>query len=246
MKVSQVKDNIEILDVVNEQYGFVLTRTKGSKYAIKAVQRRGLSPADDNIIEQSIGDAMYCLLGAYDFYGRTVWGLVRDPGFTITKIEELGNGTGEDRIRVEFDYSPENKSEKVNGIKDWTINGGYLVFQPNDGWKLIEYSRGYHPGTVQGYPRTIDTVDDCPDGQLQFTDYAVAKLYAKDGKTVGLEDRVRRVKSSYGPIPKEHFYLSHYGFPEPNFGSKRYWLWMLGGLIGGIACIVASRRLLKR
>lgn len=246
VKSIEVKDGIERVQVANSEYAFFLTRPKGGSYSIAGLKRRGQSITDDIYIEQRIAEVRLCFFAAYDFYGRTVWGLVRDPGFKLTKIEMQKDISGEDRLRVDFDYSPSHRVEKVTGIKDWHIKDGYLIFAPQDGWKLTEYCRGFFPGTIQGFPKTVQSIDDYPSDQLAFTQQYVAKLYAADGKNVDLELHVLRMKSNSEAIPKEHFYLSHYGFPEPNFDSTARWPWVVGGLMLGAICIVASRRLMHR
>jgi len=239
MKVLRTEGSREVLDVVSEDYAFVLTRPKAGVFSLAGVQRKGQSSADDQLIKDKIYTSRYYLLDAYSYYGRTVWGLVRDPGFKLIKINAFRDDSGEVRVRVDFDYAPMNKLyDGFKDIDDWTLNSAYLIFATKNDWELIEYGR-------PGFPRTVAIVDNHPNDQLGFTETAVARVIGEGG-TVKQEDWVRCSKSSYDPIPKEHFYLSHYGFPEPNFGTPSRWPWIVGGLILAAVCVFASRRFLRR
>ncbi len=240
MKVLRNERGLEVLEVINEDYAFVLTRPKAGEFSISGVQRKGISLSDDLVIREKMNTARYYLLDAYSFSGRTVWGLVQDPGFKLIKIDAFSSDAGEVLVRVDFNYAPVEKPpyEGMKSIEDWTLKNAYLIFAPNNGWKLVEYGRPV-------WPRTVVTVSNHPSDQLGFTETAIARFIGDDGK-VKQENRVSCVKSSYDPIPKEQFYLSHYGFPEPNFGSGSRWPWILGGLTLGAVCLVVSRRLLRR
>ncbi|MCC7339058.1 MAG: hypothetical protein IT422_28515 [Pirellulaceae bacterium] len=239
MKVLRTERGIEVLEVINEDYAFVLTRPKDGKFAVSVLQRRGVSSSVDLLIREQTNTARYYLLDAYSYYGRTVWGLVQGPGFKLIKIEAFTGDDGEVLVRVDFNYAPVNKPyEGMKSIEDWTLKNAYLIFAPKNGWKLIEYGRPV-------WPRTIVTVTGHPSDQLGFTETSVARFIGEDGK-VKREDRISRAKSSYDPIPKEEFYLRHYGFPEPNFDTWFRWPWILGGLSLGAVCIMVARRWLRR
>ena len=239
LKIVRTVRDLDALEVINDNYAFVLNRSKAGAFSIAGVQQKGRSLPDDLLIRDRMNDARYYLLDAYSYYGRTVWGLVRDPGFKLIKIHAFDDDAGEIRVRVDFNYAPVNKlHEGVTNIDDWTLKGAYLIFGTKNGWKLFEYGR-------PGLPRTVVTVNNHPSDQLGFTESAVARVMGNGG-TVKQEDWVRCVKSSYDPIPKEQFYLRHYGFPEPNFGTPPLWPWILGGAILAAVCFFASRRLLRR
>ena len=239
IKISRKERGTEVLEVTNEMYAFVLTRPRGGKFSIGGVQKRGLSLSDDLLIRDKMNIARYYLLDAYSYYGRTIWGLVGDPGFKVLKIEAVGKEPNDVKVRVEFNYAPVNKKfDGEKNIDDWTLNGAYLIFAPQKNCQLVEYGRPQ-------YPRTITTLSQYPTDQLAFTDTAVARYFKPDG-AVDEESTIRCVKSSYDPIPKEQFFLMHYGFPEPNFSSMVAWPWVLGCVFVGLICLFASRKLLRR
>jgi hypothetical protein len=238
IKVLRKEGEIELVEVVNESYAFVLTRSKAGSFSVAGVQKPGRSLDDDLTIRDKMNMARYYLLDAYSYYGRTVWGLVGDPGFEISKISCTKDDTAEIIVKVEFNYAPVGKLfEGVRNIEDWTLKGAYLVFLPDHDWTLKEYGR-------PGYPRTLVAVENHPSNQLAFTDNAVARIFS-DGK-IEKEDSIRCIKTSYDPIPKEHFYLSHYGFPEPNFDAVSRWPWILGTLVLAGCLLILSRKLLRR
>jgi len=161
--------------------------------------------------------------------------LVRDPGFKLTGIESSDSEAGE-RLRVNFSCIP----LEVTGVsfRDLVIEEGYLIFAPQENWRLCEYSR-------PGFPVTIETIDDPPADQLAFTKFGGFRRFNEDG-TIHSQNWWEGKELSYEPVPKEEFYLSYYGFPEPEFGGTRYWPWVIAcALIGG-GCLIAARHLLKR
>ena len=238
LKMIYSNGGVEVHEVINEKYAFAVARSKAGVFSIAGVQQKGVSDSDDLVIREKVNTARLYLLDAYSFYGRTVWGLVQDPGFKLTKIESFKNADEEVRVRVEFDYSPFNKPAVVNSIEDLTLEGSYLLFSPDDSWNLREYGRPISP-------RTMSKLKTHPDEQLGFTETTVSRYFGPDDGQLKQEQWVRCVKSSYEPIPKEDFFLSHYGFPEPNFNAKPMWPWIAAGLTIAVICIFVSRRLLR-
>jgi hypothetical protein len=239
MKLEFAEERRNVLEVINEDYAFELVRPKnGNYYAITAIQQRGISTNEEFQFRRKISDARYLLFASSDFYGRTIWGLVQDPGFRLNKIEAIAAEDRKIHVRVDFDYEPVNKRhEGVQGIEDFTLKKAYLIFDPADDWNLVKCGR-------PSYPRSITTVTGTPSDQLAFTELAT-QTDSEDGEA--LESTVRCIQSSYDPIPGEHFYLSYYGFPEPIFRtSSSYWPWIVCSLIVGVVCIVVSRRLLHK
>lgn len=241
LKVSRTEGLVEGLEIANKNYVFVLTRPRkpeDAKFSLVGVQKRGIKLSDDLAIREKINLARHYLLDGYSYYGRTVWGLVRDLGFKITKISSFKDDTGLALVRVEFDYAPVNKQfEGVRDIDDWTLKGAYLVFAPSELWTLVEYGRPQ-------YPRNVVTNHNHPEDQLGFTESAIGT--SSKNAAIREESTIRCLRASYEAIPESHFYLSHYGFPEPNFGTPSRWPWIVAGFTLSVICIIASRRLLRR
>lgn len=238
MSISRNERGLDILEIVNTEYAFVLSKPKNGVYSIAGVQRKGASLSDDSMIKEKMYAGRFYILDAYSYYGKMVWELVEDPGFELLKLDAFKNEADEVHLRVDFNYTSANKTRQGT-IDDFTLkNGAYLILNPRNDWKLVEYGR-------PAYPRHIVTVGDHPTDQLGFTQTATMKIN-RMGDKKEREDSIACIESSYDPVSKEHFYLSHYGFPEPNFRTPSRWPWIVAGLTLGVICIVVSRRLLRR
>ncbi len=235
LKEASNERGVETLKVVNSEYAFVLTRPKGGIFSIAGLGKRGASRSDDVRLEGTMGSSRNLFFAAYHFHGRPVWDLIRDSGFKLIGIKTSDGEEGE-RFHVEFSYTP----QQVTNIDfmDVVVEAGYLVFVPHENWRLSEYCRGV-------YPVFIETMDNPPTDQLAFTKSSAETRNEEDG-SFGSGLSTTGTELSYEPVPKEEFYLSFYGFPEPEFGGTNYWTWIIAcGVLGG-GCLIAARHLLKR
>jgi hypothetical protein len=248
IKQFEVVDGIETLKVLNTEYAFVLTRLTKGRYSLVGIDQLGLGKS---IVDEEIGreaaQARLNLLASYNFFAHPIWDWVRDPRFKLTKLESSSDEAGSERFFVEFSYSSQSRQPgRPVTVFDLGIERGYLIFAPQKGWKMVECSRGLHPNSTVEFSVTIQANDDHPSNQLGFYDYAVYRSYDHSKETHGEMGRFTRLESSYAPIPKEEFYLSFYGLPEPNFGLNRYWVWILGLVVAGIGCLAVSRWIRSR
>lgn len=241
---TEEEKGLKTIQVMNPTYAFVLAQRDGGDYSLMAVQKIGQSAADDLYIKKKMVQAFEYPFFAYSFYQFPVWNLIGHPNFKLEKIQSAFDESGMERIRVDFEFSPQQ--EIVSSI-DYGVKECHIVFDPVNDWKMVSYGRGHYYGNDPSQftdPRQVRTVDVYPEGKLAFTD--LCEVFFNDGKPpLKVQGKVVRIESSYEPIPHEEFYLSYYGFPEPNFGAKRYWLWIACGLLLGGGCLVASRRILR-
>jgi len=96
---------------------------------------------------------------------------------------------------------------------------------------MCEYSRH---GDESSIP--IETIDDPPADQLAFTRFGGQRRFNEDG-TIHSANYWEGREYSYEEVPKEEFYLSFYGLPEPYFGSNWSWSWYF---VAGITCIAVG------
>ena len=234
-KKATIKEGIENLEVANSDYAFVLSRPTGGHYSISGIGKFGASQADDRAAVNRKDEMRFLIHTPYNFLGRPIWELIRDPGFEWIGIESSGDGD-EERIRVDFNYVPQQVSD--NPYANWTMKEAAMIFAPTDGWKMVEYYR-------DGFPWPIETFDDSPEDQLAFTKFCGQRTFKEDGSILGANCWTTQ-EHSYDPVPKEEFYLSFYGFPEPEFGGNQYWSWIVASMVLGGGCLIAARQLLKR
>ncbi len=243
IKEASVKGEVEILKVSNPSYSFVLTRPKGGVYSIAGIIKVGDNRLEDANVRNEIEAAHGRIFAAYQFYLHPVWDLVRDPGFNMARIQSIETDKGE-RVCVYFSYMPQRETNI--GSLAMVIENTCMVFAPQENWKLVGYDLRdadyVFPSTTEGIldpPYLIETIDDAPTDQLAFTKFC-------GGKNEEYADYSEVKDYSYELVPKEEFYLSFYGFPEPKFGGTHHWGWIaLCSVLGG-GFLVAARRLLKQ
>ncbi len=235
LKKATIERGVETLEVANSEYAFMLSRPKGGRYSISGIGKFGVSQLDDRVAVQRKDEMLFLVFTPYNFLGRPIWELIRDPGFTWIGIESSGDGE-EERIRVDFSYLPQQVSGDL--YKNWVMKEAAMIFAPYDDWKMVEYYR-------DGARTPIESFDDTPVDQLAFTKFCGAKTFKDDGTLLAANCWTGQ-EHSYDPVPKEEFYLSFYGFPEPEFGGNQYWSWIVASMVLGGGCLIAARQLLKR
>ena|GEM_PF-5093542 len=179
-----------------------------------------------------------CLVASYSIMGVPLWDMVNDENFIFLKIDRIG----EDKKIVSIDFSWKLPSyltpPKVSGIDD--IIHGRVELNSHEYWKIekIYFRTSYNQSNKRGVRYT--------DNYLEYSEteggvpYVVRILtYASDtghGRKELPASIFEVLDIDFTPVPDREFTLSHYGFPEPNFGDRRpspvrYTLMVIGMLM---------------
>ena len=226
-----------ILDVKNGEYGFTLRRANADAPWILISTDLNLS--DGLSLPHYDPDE---LVGMYINCPLTIWHfedflpkVVRDNPTGVGTVSPVTKN-GEKLYRVEFtDWVTEKPRELRAGVP---INGWILV-DPQRYWLMREcgFHLRWHDGRKGLAERELHYTDR--DG-FPFLTHSVLKLHWPDGEgQVKIEFSLEEVD-----VPEREFYLSGYGFPEPQLARGLSW-WLYAGIIGialiGLSLFVRRR-----
>lgn len=226
---------IETVAARNGDYAFRISRATAAKsYRLVFLERLGDNPVLDKRIQEECDEARCHALGTWYFNSEPVLHIVESPSFQIKKVA-AEKRDGVDLVRIEFDRLYTDIEHRP-----WSFSDAFLLCDPERHWALREYGYTWVDGRRQ---ITTVTFGEVHDG-FPLAEKITRRETQKDGLTVGRQDIT--VELLCDDVPKEEFYLSHYGLPEPNFqrGWFGTWVWYLvaGIVCLGVAAIIAKRR----
>jgi hypothetical protein len=169
-------------------------------------------------------------------YYKNLSNLVKDSGFELQRITREQR-SGKDIIRLVGSYNPP---------ADLAVKDVNIILDPDGYWCIIEYS-----DRVPSWGKTIGKVEYANDDQgfpvpMRYT---VTQFYDKGEQTI-YETTFEGWKYRRDGIPKEVFYLSAFGLPEPlgaqTLPPSRSWLWLLAAAIVAVALEVLFAWLKRR
>lgn len=225
---------IETVAARNGDYAFRISRATAAKsYGLVFLERLGDNPVYDKRIQEEYDEACCHALGAWYFNSEPVLHIVESPSFQIKKIA-VEEQDGVELVRIEFDRLYTDIEHRP-----WNFSDAYLLCDPERHWALREYGYTWVDGRRQ---RTTVTFGKGNEG-FPLAEKITRRETQKDGVTVSRQDITVEILSDN--VPKEEFYLSHYGLPEPNFerGWFGMWVWYL---IAGIICLGVAAIIMKR
>lgn len=158
---------------------------------------------------------------------------------------------GRDLVRVEFGspyevlfFDPESKrSEKRTEIAD-----AYVLLDPNLSWAVIEFfaSSGKDPAASTKWSAKHE-YEKSPAGMIHRS----KTWYYYDQQPSPISNRYEWAFGQHSQI-RDTFYLTHYGFPEPDFYSPPWPWWLYASAVGvglvliGVLLLQLGRRLRRR
>ncbi len=158
---------------------------------------------------------------------------------------------GRDLVRVEFGspyevlfFDPESKrSEKRTEIAD-----AYVLLDPNLSWAVIEFfaSSGKDPAASTKWSAKHE-YEKSPAGMI----YRSKTWYHADQQPSPISNRYEWAFGQHSQN-SDTFYLTHYGFPEPDFYTPPWPWWLYASAAGvglvliGVLLVQLGRRLRRR
>ncbi len=225
---------IETVAARNGDYAFRISRATAAKsYRLVFLERLGDNPVYDKRIQEEYDEARCHALGTWSVNSEPVSHIVESPSFQIKKVA-AEKQDGVDLVRIEFDRLYTDPEQRP-----WSYSEAFLMCDPERHWALREYGYTWVDGRRQ---RTSVTFGEVIDG-FSLAEKITRRETQNDGLTVSRQDITVELLSH--DVPKEEFYLSHYGLPEPNFQRRGFgaWMWYL---IAGIVCLGMATIIVKR
>jgi len=213
----------------NSDYAFQVERpTVDSLYSLTFVEQHGSNAETDRLVNDAETQARVLPLGTWYLFGKPLSHFVDSPFFKLKNISAV-DSPGNTLVRVEFDHDVDDPQRKLERLSD-----AFIVCDVANHWALQEFGATLWDGAV--YHATIQSgekVDGFPIPQHVM----ITIPNPLDPKSIRRMESTIEVLTK--DVPREEFYLTHYGLPEPNFGGTWFgtWGWYL---IGGIGCIVVG------
>ena len=223
----------------NSEYAFQVNRASEAKakaYSLSFIEQLDTSGAMDRRIQQTENAARSDVFGGWYLWGETVVSVVESPTFQFKRVA-AENRDGTDLVRIEFDRQYADRNQRNLSYTD-----GFMVCDPDRHWVMVEYGMTCRDGLITS--RTTLTYGELIDG-LPIPKLITRRNVTRDDKGDLNWGTVATLEMIGGDVPREEFYLSHYGLPEPNFrrGWFGTWVWYL---IAGVVCLGVAAIIVKR
>ena len=228
---------IEQVQCKNTEYAFQVGRASAAKsYSLSFIERLGGGSAEDKVIREAENSARGGPFAGWNIPGVQFADLVVSPSFRIKRLV-AERRDGANLVRIEFHWKDLDPFGKANPHSD-----SYIVCDPELRWAMKEFGQTAHDGGI--YRMTYEFGD-------LIAGVAIAKKITflrtkKDDKgDLTVSRSVTTIEVTEGEVPREEFYLSHYGLPEPTFQRRWFggWVWYL---IAGIVCVSVAAIVSKR
>lgn len=236
LKAGIDRKKCEYVIAQNDKYAFRINRAPLAKgYSLELLEQPGAAPDVDNYIQNEQMKARLYVPGTFGMHGHLLSELIDSPFFKMKRISKH-QSDGNELVRIEFDYlidEPDKKKER--------LSEAFMICDPARGWALKEYGGTLWSGAL--YRVTLDFGDLVNSFPIAKE---VAIFYSLPSVSKVTRRTVTTIEVLSQDVPKEQFYLSHYGLPEPNFrrGWMGTWVWYLaaGIVCLSVAAIIAKRR----
>jgi hypothetical protein len=232
----------EILRCSNGSYAFAIDKTT-SPPSLVYLERLGVDAAiDERVANQKKNefDAPIKFIHGHMFYGKLLPDLINSPDFSLKKLAKR-DVLGKAMVELEFEY---NGFDAEHNEK-YQLTDGKLLLDPTNDWVVVSASRIYQSfkdgekgrGTEQ---REYNLGSEgCP-----MASNAIRKYESLSTRYVNEDNYTIEWKRE--EVPKEEFFLTFYGLPEPQFDRsflEKWRWWLIGGVLFlATGCWLTMRR----
>lgn len=235
---TRIDHGIEIVRAKNSEYVFQIGRQSAAKaYSLSFIEELGRVSTKERQIQQAENEARWVPFAGWYPAGEPFADFVASPTFQIQRVASE-NRDGRDLVRIEYERKYSDPLKRASSITD-----GFLLCDPKRHWVITECGTTTFDGLqVSRASLTFgEPVDGLPIVRT-ITDVVTGKNSL--GEPVSWRN-VITIEVIDHEVPREEFYLSHYGLPEPNFrrGWFGTWVWYL---IAGVVCFGVAAIIVKR
>jgi len=241
MKVINRRAGGERVGAINPEYWFEIGRKDDkSRFQIgQLVPQTGTGGKQMELMEEYRAERFNEVLAPWHLIGYPFVELIQMPQFSIREARKRGDGT----VRVDFTAAA-GESPPLAAADD----GSHLVLDPDRQWCVVAFEmqrswgveRGEYEyeGVLDGFPR-LRQMRVIARNNEQVVPTSLKGLVATKTITFSRLERPEATADVSG------FRLSDYGFPEPNFKSRRSYVYV-GYFLIAVSCLFcgwwASRR----
>jgi len=233
----------KILKCSNGSYAFALDRSTNPP-SLVYLERLGVDSAiDERVGNQKKNEFDAPINGIYGhmILGKLLPDLINSPDFSIknlVKREVLGKAM----VELEFEYSGFDAEHK------YQLTDGKLLLDPTNDWVVVSASWIYE--SLKDGEKGRSTLqreynlgrEGCPMASNVISKYESlsSRYVTEDNYTIEWKRQ---------EVPKEEFFLTFYGLPEPQFDRsflQKWGWWLIGGIVFlATGCWLTMRRSTK-
>jgi len=230
----------------NESYAFAIEKSSG-RTSLQYLERLGVDASVDKRVEAELkqgnfAGALICICSGFMVAGEPLCDLILHEGFSVKRVfwKDMDRRL---LVCVDFEFRGFDASHNDR----YLLTEGRLICDPGNEWAVVESSWIYESLSDKSKGRQISKREfQSKVGNVPFAtkvSFSYESLDSVNGDYRSETFWVNEIKRT--DVPKEEFYLSYYGLPEPNFGKS--WLGTWGWwMIGGIVCIAVGTFVAKR
>ncbi|MFN6130739.1 MAG: hypothetical protein ACK5AC_07930 [Planctomycetota bacterium] len=235
----------KILRCSNGSYAFAIDKTT-SPPSLVYLERLGVDAAiDERVANQKKNEFDAPIKGFHGhmFLGKLLPDLINSPDFSLKKLAKR-DVLGKAMVELEFEY---NGFDAEHNDK-YQLTDGKLLLDPTNDWVVVSASWIYESlkdgekGRATSQREYNLGREGCP-----MASNAIGKYESLSTRYV-TEDKYT-IEWKRQEVPKEEFFLTFYGFPEPQFDRsflEKWGWWLIGGIVFlGTGCWLTMRRSTK-
>jgi len=226
--------------VKNDTYAFAIEK-HSDRTSLQYLERLGVDATVDKRIayeskEGQFAGAMLHLCSGFIICGEPLCSLILNEGFSIKRVfrKEIDRRL---LVCVDFEYRGFDSTHNDR----YLLTEGLLICDPSNSWAVVESSWTYESLSDKSKGRQISKREFQSTGASIPMATKVSSTYESldtvDGDYRSETVWVNEIKRTN--VPREEFYLSFYGLPEPNFGKSWLGVWVWWMIIG-IVCIAVG------
>jgi hypothetical protein len=220
----------KILKCSNGAYAFAIDRSTNPP-SLVYLERLGVDPAiDERVAYQKKNEFDAPIYGIYGHMslGKLLPDLINSPDFSIKKLvkrEVLGKAM----VELDFDYNGYDAEHKDK----YKLTDGKLLLDPTNDWVVVSASWIYE--SLKDGEKGRSTLqreynlgrEGCP-----MASNVIGKFESLSSRFVTEDNYTIEWKRQ--EVPKEEFFLTFYGLPEPQFDRsflEKWGWWLIGGIL---------------
>ncbi|MFN7290297.1 MAG: hypothetical protein ACK5YR_19870 [Pirellula sp.] len=207
--------NSATLRIVNDTYLFGLTEKKG-KFSLVTLESLG-TEAGQKILEdqKKLSEPLQAIHSGVTLFSMPLRELINNKDFRLISIEKQDQGLV--RVDFQFEYNWDGKYPVL-------VEPSFFVCDPSRSWGIVEFETK----TIEGKDKVRHDLRCEIELKVLDDGFPLAvSVVANDADSKGARSTNKWSISVKDSRPDDAiFKLSHYGLPEPNLESSRFWIYV--------------------
>jgi hypothetical protein len=222
----------KILKCSNGSYAFAIDKST-SPPSLVYLERLGVDSAiDERVANQKKIDFDAAMKGicGYMIAGQLLPDLINRPNFSIKKLQNR-EVLGKTMVELEFEDNGINAADD----QKYRLTDGKLLLDPTNDWVVVCANWDYER-LSNGRKNRITVQREFNFGPrgCPMASKSVQKSESLNKDRSYVTETIGTIDLKRQEVPKEEFFLTFYGFPEPQFDKsflEKWGWWLIGGIV---------------